>query len=527
PIQVQAVVYIVQRMAEMAALGVIAGVWAYLRGRRTGRWRWYGLSVLALAFGGLSKENAWIGPVLVVLAEYGVVRRGAVLATWRDRLVWSLPVAGLVWVVGDLALGGPLAGWLLPGYAYRSFTLVERLLTEPRVIGLHLGQWLWPWPERFSIEHEVAVSRGVLEPPTTLVGLLGVVVWVGGGLWLLWCGGRRRRVGFGLLWFAAALVVESTVVPLELVFEHRMYLPTVGLGVVTGVGVSWAWRRLRPAAVALPGALVLAALAASTSARLPVWRDNLTLYAEAVRHAPGSARAWVNYGLGLAQAGRHDEAMAAYRRALALEDLPEARHNLAMQLERRGRLREALAELDRAVARVPRLAPARLERGRIRHRLGDLRGAVEDYDAALALRPGWWVPLDNRALARLALGDVAGALADLDRAIGLAPAVARLWADRGAVRLVAGDPAAALADLERAVALGADDAGVHYNRGRALARLGRAEEAAAAWRRACALGLARACRAAGSRAREGTPAPFPGFGNGIPGREQESAGMTD
>jgi hypothetical protein len=174
PIQVQGVTYIVQRMTSMAALFTILSVIFYVLGRESERVRRrWGLLVLATfcwALGMISKETAAIAPFLVLLAEYGVLRQGQPLI--RSKLDWtmlSLPVVVGVLIVIDIASGvGPLSDTFLPGYGGRDFSLSERLLTQPRIIVFHFSQILWPLPGRFSLEHDFALSTGLLNPVSTL-----------------------------------------------------------------------------------------------------------------------------------------------------------------------------------------------------------------------------------------------------------------------------------------------------------------------------------------------------------------------
>jgi hypothetical protein len=174
----------------------------------------------------ISKETAAIVPFLVLLAEFGVLRQGQAIVRGRlDSVMLSLPVVVAVLITLDILSGtGPLAGNFLPGYENRDFTLSERLLTQPRVIGFHFSQIFWPLPGRFSLEHDFAASTGLLTPATTLVAMLGVASWCAIGVWALFRP-SLRMMGFFLLWVPATLVIESTIIPLEMVFEHRMSGP--------------------------------------------------------------------------------------------------------------------------------------------------------------------------------------------------------------------------------------------------------------------------------------------------------------
>jgi Flp pilus assembly protein TadD len=322
PIQSQAVTYVVQRMAELSALFALLSVWAYVQARRSGRRRWFAGAGLAFACGVLSKENAWIVPLLWWLAEFSVCRpSGPLLVHARDRLLFFAPFALGALALADLASGaGPLARFVQAGYEGRSFTLAERLLTQPRVVLFHVSQILWPLPGRFSLEHDFRVSRALLDPGSTLASILALLAWCGAGLAAL-LRARSRVLGFFMLWLPVTLAVESSVIALEMMFEHRMYLPSAGLAGLLALALAGIMRRGRPAqfAVAGLGALLVAGLVSATQARVAVWREPLTLFADVVQKAPSSGRAWAHYGDALYRAGRSAEAERALRRALELD----------------------------------------------------------------------------------------------------------------------------------------------------------------------------------------------------------------
>jgi hypothetical protein len=310
PIQVQAVTYIVQRMTMMAALFSLLAVLAYLLGRdaaQPGKRRAYFLAGgICWLLGLASKETAAIVPFLILLAEYGVVREGRqLIRNAFDYVLLGIPVVitGLIFV--DIASGaGPLSRTFQPGFEGRDFTMIERLLTQPRVIMFHLSQIIWPVPSRFSLEHDFVLSTRMMSPPTTIAALVGIVGWCSLGIWTI-LKTNTRIAGFFMLWIPATLVIESTIVPLEMVFEHRMYLSTVGLAGLAALGTCWVIEKFREAAAIVLAcwAVIVIALMAATSTYLPVWSTTERLAANSAKHAPNSERAWSALAAALRDAG--------------------------------------------------------------------------------------------------------------------------------------------------------------------------------------------------------------------------------
>ena len=394
PIQIQGVTYIVQRMTSMAALFTVLTVVLYLLGRGTGRtgrqWLYFGLSGLCWILGMASKETAAITPFLILLTEYGVLRHGQPIVQRKiDRLILAFPVlvAGLI-VLDFLSGVGPLSTAFLSGYELRDFTITERLLTQPRVIGFHLSQILWPLPGRFSLEHGFAISTGLLTPASTLLALLGVVAWCVLGVWLLFRV-TSRVFGYFLLWVPATLVIESTFIPLELVFEHRMYLPGIGLAGLAGMAICWLLHRMPrfvPLTIIACMAVVVLLMTASGQ-QIPVWQTSLSLAENSVRRAPNLARAWSILAKSRRDAGyRWDRVLPAVNRALALDPMQGDALNLkAISLIERRRLDEAEEILEALAPKVRDDHSILNTMGMLRFERGNFPAAIERFEQVIEL----------------------------------------------------------------------------------------------------------------------------------------------
>ncbi|NMG77274.1 tetratricopeptide repeat protein [Aromatoleum diolicum] len=516
PIQVQAVTYIVQRMASLAALFILIAVVAYVHGRQTQRGRiWYPIAVIAAVAAWLSKENAYILPALLLLAEYTLCREPAQrLRSKLDRLVLALPVVLIAYVVIDIALlRGPLWQYLATGYANRDFTLGERLLTQPRVIFFHLGQILWPLPERFSIEHDFPLSRSLWHPWTTPLAIAGLFAWIAGGAWLA----LRSTVpvaGFLLLWIPATLAIESSVVALEIVFEHRMYLASAGLAGLLALALQRLARTGHAHGAVLLSLGLVAGLLYATLSRVPVWRNPVTLYEHAANHAPQSPRAWGNLATAYETENRSNEAIAAYSRALDLAPRSAIAYlNRGSSYRKIGRPADAAADYRRFIALEPQDFRGHYALGALLLASGEYAGAETSLQRALALAAH--SPLPLMALARLyvetdrpesainalrearsrdpAVADIGyfdllgianartgrfdAAVAAFTAILRADPTQSQALLNRAYAYLRQGQPLAALADFDHSVARRPNDAHAQYGRAESLNALGREKEA--------------------------------------------------
>jgi tetratricopeptide (TPR) repeat protein len=502
PIQVQSVSYIVQRMTSMAALFTVLSLWCYLRARSRGGWaayRSYAGAGVAFALGAASKETAWVTPYLWILAEYSVCRHGDALIRNRfDYAALSIPALTLIVVTVDLASGaGPLHAFLAPSYELRDFTMEQRLLTQPRVLAAHLGQILWPWPERFALEHDIVVSTGLLEPVATAFAILGVFAWIAAGIALL-LRREHRTLGFFILFVPGTLAIESSAVALELVFEHRMYLPSVGLAGMLALGVQTLLRAQagRRAALLVGALAVLALLVASTRARVVVWRTPTTLATQNVRMAPGSARAWLNLGTAHAEEGRRAEALAAFERAAELkDDYAEAHLNLgALYSESADGYAQASRHLERAIALNPGSIHALIARGTLYRRRGEPARALRDYRRAIGLGSQSAPRQLDLAVAHYQLGLTFAdlrrhddALAAYSRATALDPGLSQAHFNRGSLLFRLRRHRDAVAAFDAALRHGPEDGDAYFMRGLARQRLGELERALADFSAALAI----------------------------------------
>jgi tetratricopeptide (TPR) repeat protein len=288
PINLTPVLYVVQRMTGLSTLFVVAGLWCHVTGRLqmakgASSGFWLALAGLPIAaIGGLAKESAALYPLLVLVLEWTLLRK--LTAPRRGLLIaiaGVLPIAfGTAYLLTHLGL---------LGYQGRDFTLEQRLLTEARVLWLYLRMLVLPDPTLLGFYHDdIATSLNLTTPWTTLPAVLGWLVAIPLAIVLA---KRWPVASFGLLFFLAGHAMESTIFPLELVFEHRNYLPS--LGPVFAVGW-WLATQSQPRVqrgLALMSVLLLVTLAAITHLRALDWSNHDQLLFSEVRHHPESPRA--------------------------------------------------------------------------------------------------------------------------------------------------------------------------------------------------------------------------------------------
>lgn len=297
PIGLTSVLYVVQRMTSLSVLFILAGLITFIYGRvrvQEGRGLGYTLMTLGLLGGvvlGLtSKETSVLLPFFMLVIEYVFFRtQNQGNHTFR-KLRWYYTItifipslAVLIWLLLH-------PDYVLRTYAWREFSLFERLLTEPRVLWFYVSLLVLPIPSRFSLFHDdIPISTSLLDPWTTSVALVGVLLAISVGALVA----RRYPVlSFSILWFAVGHVAESTFIALEIAHEHRNYLADFGpiLGVV--YVLARVFEHFRASAIPIAAfILILTTLVFSTYTRARIWMSDDSIATHLVTHHPRSARA--------------------------------------------------------------------------------------------------------------------------------------------------------------------------------------------------------------------------------------------
>ena len=291
PIQTQAVTYIVQRMTSLAAMNSVLAILCYLKARmsRDATWRtfYFVFSAIAYLLAILSKENAII--IILTLPVFEILFFQPNLS----RQVWRKAAGGLIGgliisVLAAMAMRPDLFDFMRNFYDSRPFTLAERFFTEQRIVWHYLAQLFFPAPWRLSVEHDIVLSASAITPWTTMAAMIahGLLVTISIGL--------RRKLPFftlAVLFYYICHLVESTVIPLELFFEHRNYLPSLFLFVPVSLLFHEGLTRLqhnKPAQILIVGLIVIGftTLGYATYARNKAWRTEETLWLGCSQQGP-------------------------------------------------------------------------------------------------------------------------------------------------------------------------------------------------------------------------------------------------
>jgi len=500
PMQIQSVIYIVQRMNSLAALFSVLTLVCYHRYRTSNSVTNLVWAGVFLTLGMLSKENAIVTVPLIVAMEYGLYRHSVSRIRYFDEIVIACVAGGVAYGLFDLFTQGPFTTRLDRSYAGKDFTLAERLLTQPRVVLSYYGQFFLPWPDRFSIEHDVIYSTSLIKPVTTLISMITLLVIGAVGVKLI----RSKSfqlVGLFIVWPLVALSVESGFLPLEMVFEHRFYLPSVGICGLVAIGLLHASTALGRRGIYMVSSIpvcIVVIISISTHSRIQDWRSPLILYEKALVHAPDSGRLWNNVGSIYASNGDVDKAFRILNKAAQVEPAYSLTwYNLAkLKSERLDRQYAALDDIEKALELERDNPEYYLMMGNILLALRNFSASITAYDEALELAPYYFVARNNRGLANLRSGRVNDSIADFKAALYMRSNYPDAQANLGTAYLLGGDVDNAVRVLEQVVQEFPYRAVAHYNLARAYVLKRRPDRSRSHYDSSCALGLAKACAAA-------------------------------
>ncbi|MCI5209338.1 MAG: hypothetical protein D3910_11215, partial [Candidatus Electrothrix sp. ATG2] len=363
PIQTQAVTYIVQRMAAMAAMFTMLSMYAYLHARTEQTRRkyiWFSVSLLSYLAALGSKSNSALLPLSLLLLELSFLKKINTKKTVIQLLSLPLITAITVFSISYFVYEFRSLHTVLDIYNHRSFTLTERLLTEPRILLMYLSQLALPRAGRLSLEHDITLSTSLLSPWTTIPAILFILTAVFFSSYYL----RKHPVfTFPVLFYFSNHLIESTVIPLELVFEHRNYLPSLFLFLPVGYLFAQAlygekkFSLIGRVAVMFCGTLYLTTSGHATYTRNLAWATEGSLLNDTLKKAPFNARTAYELGRLSARTGDHNKAYYFFQYALKhAEKAPTPKlmkrltlHGLALNRKGFGQYEQAHQYIDQCL----------------------------------------------------------------------------------------------------------------------------------------------------------------------------------
>ncbi|MBI2412616.1 MAG: tetratricopeptide repeat protein [Deltaproteobacteria bacterium] len=493
PVQTEAVTYISQRFASLAAFFYLASL-ASFAAWRTGRApkaAWYALSLFLAVLAQMTKEISFTLPFVIAL--YDLVFFGPEENT-KKRALRLVPFLAVL-VIIPLAILYPEYGVETGANVSRqqaeemiSLSRYEYLITQFRVIVTYLRLLALPVGQR--LDYDLAPFHSFFVPQVLLsFAFLSAVL--GAALFLLVRSKKRglpALFAFGVLWFFMTISIESSIIPIkDLVFEHRVYLPSVGAAFAFGsfsLTLASGVRKLKPGISASNALLAIALLCtvplgAGTYLRNRVWASPAALWEDVVEKNSSEALGHINLANEYVERGRFDEAIEKYLASLKSETvfLPQTYFGLGNAYAGKGMAQEAEKKYREAIALKPDYTDARYNLGLLYAGQGRFDEGVTEFKEVLRVRPDFTPARINTGNMHMAQGRYIDAINEFEEALKIEPESAPVRARLGMAYLNAGRIEDSIEEFSTVIRLVPEESDAYYNLGVACLEKGAKKEA--------------------------------------------------
>ena len=297
PYLVSTVLYVIQRMAQLSLLFSLLAILGYLKGRSflpINKIKSYLIMSISIGVGTVlatySKENGALTPLLILVIEF-LHPKGAVKPHkfWRIIFLWLPSVAIVILLLKELNFAENL-------WPNRNFNQKERLLTETRILLDYLGNLYIPRFEKHGLYQDgIIISQSIFSPMTTLISVISILIMI---ITAFFYKNKYPLFSLAILFFFASHLMESTLIGLEIYFEHRNYVGAIFLFLPIAALIYYVYENKSKKIAIFICTIALIFLGFMTHERTKLWGDkeNLTLYW--AQNSPNSPRAQyeiVNY----------------------------------------------------------------------------------------------------------------------------------------------------------------------------------------------------------------------------------------
>jgi tetratricopeptide (TPR) repeat protein len=466
PVQTQAVTYIVQRLTSLTTLFYLGAVVCYIRWRldysettpfvRGIASPWYAVALIAAVLAMKTKEIAFTLPLIILLYEYSFFGwpRRKLLGQLTPLLLTVAIIPYTVYSTINPLLqsgGSLLSDVTAPAYSVVKVTRWEYLYTQFSVILTYLRLLILPINQ--NLDYDYPMNHSLAEPRTilsllALLLLFSLTVYLfvkstiikeeSGDLPTAENTGSTaplyRLAAFGIFWFFITLSVESSIITIrDVIFEHRLYLPSCGFFLsVSALGAAGLMRlerthmNMNKITLPLVAACILV-LTGTTFARNSVWGDWISIWSDAVAKSPDKPRTHNVLGIGYFYRLKFDEAMREYQEAVRLKpDFIEAYYNMGLIYKEQKNYVEALSMFLKVTSisafDAAQFSKTYNEIGICYAEMGQSDQAIEALASAVKISPDSTEFRNNYAFALRTSGNLQEALKEYQAVLALDPA---------------------------------------------------------------------------------------------------------
>jgi len=450
PIQTEAITYIVQRAASMAAMFYIAALCFYVKARLlqdatlngviarnevtkqsfeeiasspmaprndTAQIIFYICALLTAILAMFTKETAITLPLMILLYEVSFLKTDKIF-NWKRVTPFLLTIFII-----------PLTMLLTKSVNFHEMRRVTEgapgissahyFLTQFRVLVTYIRLLFLPLNQNFDYEYSISKSLFELSTLVSFLFLTSILFFARRMF------SRYRLISFSILWFVLTLTPESSVIPIkDVIFEHRLYLPMAGFSIFLVSGAYYFFGKNFFKVMIVTLTLIVAGYSFLTYQRNKIWKNEITLWEDGVSKSPHKARPYASRGAAYYEQGNFALSLADSDKAIALDpNLADAYYNRGLVEYRQGKFLQALSDWNKTIKLNHLYEDAYNNRGMVYDHQGKLAQAVSDYNKAIQINPNHAEAYINRGLVYYELKKYDQAWKDVRQAEALGAAV--------------------------------------------------------------------------------------------------------
>ena len=491
PIQTQAVTYIVQRFASLAALFYLLSLVLYIKFRIQDeknqaseprlyaiRYTLYAFSLISAVLAMRTKEISFTLPFIIILYEFMFFREEL-----KKRLLYLGPIILLLFIIPltFLIATGSIASLKdidqsVQAANFRNIPRWDYLLTQFRVIVTYIRLILLPVGQNLDYEYHIQSS---LFNPQVLLSFLLLLLILCSGIYIAYLSYKKnnaelRLISFGIFWFFITLSVESSIIPIsDVIFEHRLYLPATGFFITAVTALMVIKGKLQnkfyvsEKIIISSILIVLCVFSFAAYERNKIWQNSVKLWGDVLKKSPGNIRAHSHYGNALLESGLVDEAIRAYKNGIEImPDYAQLHVNLGTAYLKQKQFKEAIDSFNRAIKLSPDLFEAYFDLGlTYTDYYPDSKEAIRALQTAVNLNPSSVTAHNKLGEALFKDGQIEKAISEFKTATEIKPYDEGSYNNLGVAFLNLRQFEKAAEEFEVAVKLNPNNSEAHYNLG--------------------------------------------------------------
>ena len=479
PLATQSVTYIIQRLASLVAMFYLLSLSLYVKGRLSEKgitkYIWFAGAFVSAVLALLTKENAYTLPFAILLFDIFFLQTKKRKINFKDYRFVILFCGFVIFLV--------LLFYKYSAYIFKSLpptgghnyviTTVNYLFTQFSVITKYIQLLFLPIHQ--NLDYDFPISNSFFEPRTilsffSLLSLIGLAVFLFK---------RNRIISFAIFWFFLTLSIESSIIPIDdLIFEHRTYLPSFGFFLILIISIySLIWNKYKYLGLSIL-LIIIGCNSLLTFNRNNVWKDDFSLWNDAVLKSPNKARPYYNRGVIFSDNKKYNQALNDYSKAIEINpNYLSAYYNRGIAYDNLGQWNNAITDYTRAIEINSKYLLAYYNRGIAYGNLGQWNIAIADYTKAIEIDSNNKEAYSNRGNVFGTLGQFDKAIANYTSAIEIDPKFKDAYYNRGIAFTSIKLWKNAIADYSKVIEIDPNNTSAYSNRGIAFANLGQYQNA--------------------------------------------------